>query len=89
MSRSFLVSGTVQGVGFRYFARREAGRIGLTGWVRNLRDGRVEALACGNAAQLEEFEQALRRGPAGASVTDVHVSDTSDETPPPMSFEVR
>ena len=89
MTRRFLVSGMVQGVGFRYFARREAARLGLTGWVRNLDDGRVEAMAWGSAAQLEEFERALRRGPAAASVTDVHALDTPDEGTRPITFDVR
>ena len=89
MRRSLLVSGMVQGVGFRYFTHREARRIGLRGWVRNLTDGRVEAIAGGTDEQLEEFELALRRGPAGASVTDVHVTDTLDEAEALISFEVR
>jgi acylphosphatase len=89
MRRAYLVSGAVQGVGFRYFTHREARRIGLRGWVRNLNDGRVEAVADGTGEQLEEFERALRRGPAGSSVTDVHATDTMDEAAALIRFEVR
>ena len=53
-------SGTVQGVGFRYTTQRTAERFGLTGWVRNLSDGRVEMLAQGQEATLENFLSALR-----------------------------
>lgn len=62
------ISGGVQGVGFRYFAERAARRHALCGFVRNLRDGRVEAAAEGERAAVEEFLAELRRGPAGAVV---------------------
>jgi len=88
MRRAYLVSGMVQGVGFRYFTQREARRIGVRGWVRNLKDGRVEAIADGTDEQLEEFERALRQGPRGASVTDVHATDTLDEPGALISFDV-
>ncbi len=68
-ARHFLVSGRVQGVGYRYFAYRAALRLGLLGWVRNLADGRVEALAEGSPAALDAFAEELRRGPAHSSVT--------------------
>ena len=55
MCRRALVSGTVQGVGYRAFARRAALELGIRGHARNLPDGRVEVLACGEAAALEEF----------------------------------
>ncbi|MGE5203323.1 MAG: acylphosphatase [Acidobacteriota bacterium] len=58
-----LISGRVQGVGFRAFVEREATRRGLRGWVRNRRDGRVEALLIGDGAMLGEMEEACRRGP--------------------------
>lgn len=71
MIRRYVVSGRVQGVGYRYFAQREALRFRLTGYAENLDDGSVEVLAVGDAPALEEFEQALRRGPRGALVTEV------------------
>jgi len=67
-----LVRGRVQGVGFRYFAVEQATRLGLTGYARNLRDGRhVEIIAEGERAALEALLAALRRGPPGAWVEDV------------------
>ena len=71
VARRYLVSGRVQGVGFRYFAQDAAQREGLTGFVRNLDDGRVEAIAEGEAEAMERFEMALHRGPSQARVSDV------------------
>jgi acylphosphatase len=67
----FYVSGVVQGVGYRYFARGVAMRLGLTGFVRNLRDGRVEVLAIGTQETMAELKAQLQLGPSGASVTNV------------------
>jgi acylphosphatase len=66
-----VITGRVQGVGFRAWTRREAHRRGLRGWVRNLRDGSVEALVIGEAAAVDSVVEACRRGPAMAQVTDV------------------
>ena len=66
-----IVRGYVQGVGYRYFARREAQARGLTGYVRNLADGSVEVVAEGARSQLEAFLQALERGPSEAEVEHV------------------
>jgi acylphosphatase len=68
-----LISGQVQGVGFRYELREAAERAGLTGWVRNLRDGRVEALLEGDPTAVEAVIGWCRRGPPGAQVADVAV----------------
>ncbi len=65
MTRRFVVSGRVQGVGFRWFVRNAARELGLTGWVRNLADGRVEAEASGPPEALDAFERRLREGPRG------------------------
>ncbi len=70
-AKRFFVSGFVQGVGFRYFAQSEAGRLDLSGYVRNLRDGRVEAYAIGTPTQLAKFRAALERGPRLSSVSEV------------------
>jgi len=72
-ARRFLVSGRVTGVGFRYFTQDVARREGLTGVVRNLPDGRVEAIAEGDEASLTRLEIALRRGPSHARVEHVEV----------------
>lgn len=68
-----LMEGRVQGVGYRAAARRTALRYGLTGWVRNLPDGRVEALIEGRRDEVENLIRWCRQGPAGAQVTLVKV----------------
>jgi acylphosphatase len=68
-----LISGRVQGVSFRYHTAHVAQSLGVTGWVRNLPDGRVEVLAEGDGEKLQRLEQFLRRGPPAARVTDVYV----------------
>jgi acylphosphatase len=62
------VSGDVQGVGFRDFVQSRAAELGLGGWVKNLPDGRVEAVAEGDRADLERLLDLLRRGPSMAEV---------------------
>lgn len=66
-----VVEGRVQGVGFRYFVRQRAAALPLTGWVRNLSDGRVELLAEGPRAELEKLLGSVQRGPTGSLVTHV------------------
>ena len=73
VARRFVVSGRVQGVGFRYFAADAARREGLAGSVRNLDDGCVEAVAEGEVEAVERFERALRQGPSRARVEHVRV----------------
>lgn len=65
------VSGRVQGVYFRRFTRQQALQLGLTGWVRNLNDGRVEFTASGSKAGIKAFLAALATGPAGSSVAQL------------------
>ena len=67
----YLVSGRVQGVGFRYFARQRADRLGVAGFARNLPNGSVEVVAEGDAGAMAAFEDALRQGPSFADVTNV------------------
>jgi acylphosphatase len=76
LARRIVVSGRVQGVGFRFFTQAAAVREGLHGWVRNLPDGCVEISAEGDAEALERFEHKVRHGPPGARVEDVEVTDT-------------
>lgn len=75
LARRYLISGRVQGVGFRVFAWTTAAREGLHGWVRNLPDGRVEISAEGEAEAIERFERHVRHGPHGARVDTVDVTD--------------
>ena len=74
-ARTYRIRGRVQAVGFRFFAENAARREGVSGWVRNLDDGSVEAHAEGDREALDRFELALRRGPASARVDDVEVTD--------------
>lgn len=65
------VTGKVQGVWFRASTQVKAKELGITGWTRNLKDGRVEVVACGDEKALEKLHQWLHRGPRAAEVTDV------------------
>ena len=78
VARRFLVSGRVQGVGFRFFTQEAAAVEGLSGWVRNLPGGAVEVLAEGDAEAVDRFALKLARGPALARVDKV---ETAEETP--------
>ncbi len=73
-TKHFIVKGRVQGVGFRWFVEREAGMLGLAGWVRNTDDGTVEVLASGSEEQLESFRTKLKQGPRAARVDSVDES---------------
>ena len=75
VARRYLISGRVQGVGFRFFVRDAAAREGLGGVVRNLADGRVETQVEGDQAALDRFERAVYQGPPGALVERVEVDD--------------
>ena len=75
IARRFVVSGRVQGVGFRFFVQEVALVEGLSGWVRNLEDGRVEAQVEGDQEAVERFERKIRRGPPAARIADVDVED--------------
>lgn len=83
VARRYLISGLVQGVGFRFFVREAAAREGLAGSVRNLVAGAVEARAEGDQDALDRFERALHRGPPGARVDCVTVDVLMPEGRPP------
>ena len=74
-AKRFVVSGQVQGVGFRFFAQRVADRLGVAGYVKNLRDGRVEVYAIGTTEQLLGLRMELERGPRAAEVSGVSEED--------------
>jgi acylphosphatase len=88
VARRLIISGRVQGVGFRYFAEEVAMREGVTGWVRNLPDGRVEAYVEGEAEAVTRVERALRRGPRSARVDAVEV-DTPEPSGRYLDFTIR
>lgn len=71
VARKFLISGLVQGVGFRFFAQRAAARHQVRGYVKNLEDGKVETLAEGDEKSVKEFADDLAAGPHYARVEDV------------------
>ena len=71
IARRFFITGDVQGVGFRFFAQRAAARHQVVGFVKNLNDGRVEALAEGPAESVEAFKHELATGPRFSSVDQV------------------
>ena len=71
VARKFLIHGDVQGVGYRFFAQRAAARHQVIGYVRNCPDGTVEAVAQGQAGDVEEFKKDLAAGPQWASVSQV------------------
>lgn len=74
-AKRYFISGMVQGVGYRWFAHRAALRLRVSGYVKNLRDGRVEVYAAGPAASLVALRAELERGPRGAVVSSVVEED--------------
>ena len=77
MARRVIVRGRVQGVGFRFFAERNARELGVRGWVRNLPDGSVESVAEGDEAAVAAYVARLEQGPAGSRVNGVAVDAVS------------
>ena len=77
VARRYVISGRVQGVGFRYFTEDLAQREGVSGFVRNLPDGRVEAVVEGDTESVGRVETALWRGPRGARVDDIEIEETA------------
>jgi len=80
IARRFYISGLVQGVGYRYFARGAAQQLEVSGYARNLSDGRVEVYAIGTAAALAAFRAQLARGPRFASVSGVDEAESEIES---------
>lgn len=87
--RRWVARGRVQGVGFRWFVWREAERLGLGGFARNLPDGTVEVVSQGPDEALDRLEQALRRGPSGARVDALDQLDVPAELEVPNSFDIK
>jgi len=88
-ARRYLVSGRVQGVGFRWWVRSKAMELGLGGWVRNLPDGRVEVVAGGEAGALTVLEDGLQHGPRYALVEKVENIEIQDDVTSSITFDVR
>lgn len=90
MTTRFVVSGVVQGVGFRWFVARHARSLGLGGYARNLADGGVEVVACGGEPDaIRKLEELLRAGPAHARVDRVEREDDVNEPVSERSFDIR
>jgi len=88
VSKKVLLSGRVQGVGFRHFTRVTARELNVKGWVRNRRDGKVETVIQGKPKQVESMIEQLKQGPAAARVDAVDITDT-DINETFSVFEVR
>lgn len=87
-ARKWTVRGRVQGVGFRYFARLQAERLSLTGWIENKPDGSVEAFAQGVMEDVDRMEAALWKGPRQADVRKVEAFDAPADSGS-FEFEIR
>jgi acylphosphatase len=89
VSRRYLISGFVQGVGFRWFVLRHAQLLHLKGFACNLADGRVEVVADGTDEALAQLEARLRVGPASARVEQLEVTELGAAIAPEAGFEIR
>ncbi|MFP8488902.1 acylphosphatase [Gracilimonas sp. Q87] len=87
MKKHIYITGRVQGVGFRHFTRKNAENLGVKGWVKNLSDGRVEAVFQGTENKVKELIERCKEGPRSSYVKDIEVSD-ADDSKDHSSFEV-
>jgi acylphosphatase len=87
-TKRYLISGAVQGVGFRLFAQRTAQTLQISGYVRNVFDGRVEVLATGRPDQLAELRTALEKGPRFSSVRQVREEAAEPDPDYSSGFEI-
>ena len=86
VTKHLLITGRVQGVGYRFYLQRKARELGVAGWVRNRSNGTVEAVVHGSPGQVDAVVAWARRGPPSAVVADVEISDGSGEY---TGFEAR
>jgi len=86
VTKHLLITGRVQGVGFRFYMQRKARELGVLGWVRNRHDGSVEALIQGASGVVETMIAWARRGPPSAVVAEVRVTDANGDF---VTFEAR
>ena len=88
-AHEIVVTGRVQGVGFRWYTRDAAARLGLAGWVANLPDGSVAVEVSGTAIAIENFLSALRDGPPGAFVSELRTAPIDPARIRVTHFEIR
>lgn len=84
----WIVTGRVQGVSYRFFTRRAAQDMGISGWVRNLPDGTVEAQLRGDAEQVETLRKQLNKGPSMGRVDAIFEEKLAPDTDLPKPFEI-
>ncbi|MTI89683.1 MAG: acylphosphatase [Balneolaceae bacterium] len=89
MTKHVYISGRVQGVGFRYFTKKNARSIGIKGWVKNLPDGRVEAVFQGEEGAVERMLNKVRQGPKSSYVEFIDVEDKPDPLEGYSAFQVK
>lgn len=92
MATHLIITGTVQGIGYRESMRREAEQLGVNGWVRNRRDGTVEALIDGNPDAVRQLIAWAHNGPRGARISGVKVTGADEDMTTgelPAGFEIR
>ena len=82
------ISGSVQGVGFRWFVLNAAKRLGVTGWVRNTRDGGVEVMGQGTVSMVHDLEKEISKGPRLSIVENLKTVDVTSEVSTFKSFEI-
>jgi len=85
----WLISGRVQGVGFRWFVVSQAEQLGIKGWARNLPDGRVEVVGSGEVSALAAFEHAIAEGPRISRVDNVEKAECPAEVTDCKSFHIK
>ncbi len=89
MRRRILVSGVVQGVGFRYFVLRTAQALGVDGWLRNQSDGSVLCEAQASSEAMDQFLERLGEGPSFSQVEGIEVGEVEPESESPSGFAIR
>ncbi len=89
ISKHLIISGRVQGVGFRYFTYRNAKELKLKGWVKNLRDGTVETVFTGDAENVYNMIEQLKEGPASARVENIEDVEVNADTDSFNDFTIK
>lgn len=89
ISKHLIISGRVQGVGFRYFTYRAAKELNIKGWVKNLQDGTVETVFTGSPENVNNMQEKLKEGPARAKVQNIEEVEPTTDTDSFQDFSIR